>query len=48
MVKNKYYQCEICNFNYKDKKWSDKCGDWCDNYKSCNLEITKHAVKNVK
>lgn len=41
----KYYQCEVCKFKYEDKKYADKCEKWCKKYKSCNLEITKYAVK---
>lgn len=42
------YQCEICKFYYKEKKWAGKCEDWCKKYKSCNLEISKHALKRGK
>ena len=47
VIKNneKYYQCEICKFYYKEKKWAEKCEDFCKKYKSCSLEITKHSVK---
>ena len=41
----KYFQCEICGFFYKDKKLAQKCENWCEKYKSCNMEIAKHAVK---
>ncbi|MBI2101034.1 hypothetical protein HYT53_00295 [Candidatus Woesearchaeota archaeon] len=40
-----YYICEECSFAYKDKKTALKCEAWCRKYKSCNVEITKHAVK---
>ena len=45
-----YYQCEICKFYYKDEKWAQKCEEFCKKYKSCSLEITKHAInpKNEK
>lgn len=42
----KLYKCNICGFSYKEKKWMLKCMEWCKKHKSCNLEITKHAVKN--
>ena len=47
-IKNnkKYYICEECSFAYNDKKWAQKCQNWCKKYNSCNIEITKHAVKN--
>jgi len=40
-----YFQCEICRFYYDKKKWAEKCQSWCDEHQSCNIEITKHAVK---
>jgi len=40
-----YYQCEICMFYYKTREWAQKCEDYCEKYKSCSLEITKHAVQ---
>ncbi len=42
---NKYYVCEECSFAYKDKRWAQKCQNWCKKYNSCNIEITKYAVK---
>ncbi len=44
-----YYQCVECGLKYEDKKWAEKCEVWCREYKSCNLEITAHAVnKEIK
>lgn len=47
-IKNnrKYYICEACGFIYKEKEWAEKCQEWCNKYNSCNIEITKHAVKS--
>ncbi len=42
----KTYICDECGFRYKDKEWAQKCGEWCKKYKSCNMEITKHAIKD--
>lgn len=42
---NQHYVCELCKFKYKDKSWAEKCQNWCEIHKSCNLEITKHAIK---
>lgn len=42
----KFFQCKTCKLKYKEKKWAKKCHDWCKIHKSCNLEITKHAIKN--
>jgi len=41
----KYYQCEECKFFYGTKSLARKCENWCEKYKSCNLEITKNSVK---
>jgi len=38
------YVCEECGMKYKDESWAIKCENWCREHKSCNLEITKHAV----
>ena len=43
--KKKYFQCEICGFIYKEKKWAQKCENFCKKNKSCSLNITKHAIK---
>ena len=40
-----YYQCEECKLIYKERKWAEKCENWCKKNKSCNLKITKHAKK---
>ncbi len=40
-----YYQCRECGFTYREKEWAEKCEAWCLEHKSCNLEITEHAVK---
>ena len=47
VTKNKKtnYVCAECNFAYKDKKIAAKCENWCRKHHSCNIEITKHAVK---
>ncbi len=47
MVKktNIFWICEKCKLKYYGKIWAEKCEDWCKKYKSCNLEITKHAIK---
>lgn len=42
---NNSYKCPECRLLYKEKEWAQKCQAWCLKYKSCNLEITKHAIK---
>jgi len=39
------YVCEECGLAYKEKEWAEKCQRWCRQTKSCNLEITSHAVQ---
>jgi len=39
-----YYQCEECDFYYKDRSWAQKCEDFCKKNKSCSIVITKYAV----
>lgn len=39
-----YYQCEACEMYYEDKKIAQKCEDFCNKYKSCNIELISHAV----
>lgn len=42
----KMYVCNECGFKYSDEAWAKKCEEWCKEHKSCNIEITKHAIKN--
>ncbi len=37
------YQCEECDFLYKEKEWAEKCEAWCRENHSCNLEIIQHG-----
>ena len=37
-------QCEECGMQYEDREWAEKCQAWCKEHRSCNIEITKHAV----
>ncbi|MEM2707467.1 MAG: hemerythrin domain-containing protein [Candidatus Pacearchaeota archaeon] len=47
-INEKLYVCQFCGLKYKEKVWAKKCEEWCKKHKSCNLEITKHAVQEVK
>ncbi len=38
------YICEACDLAYEQKEWAQKCQQWCEQYQSCNLGITRHAV----
>lgn len=37
--------CPICGLHFESKAWAEKCEAWCIKYKSCNIEIIKHVVK---
>lgn len=41
---DKLYKCPECGLEYKEKEWAEKCQVWCRKNKSCNLEITRHAI----
>ncbi|MBI2558691.1 hypothetical protein HYW20_05185 [Candidatus Woesearchaeota archaeon] len=41
----KYFECEACNFVYKDKKIAEECEAYCKKHYACSIEITKHAIK---
>lgn len=40
----KIYRCPECGLEYLQKEWAEKCREWCLQYKSCNLEITKYSI----
>ncbi|MEM1532343.1 MAG: hypothetical protein QXL06_04765 [Nitrososphaerota archaeon] len=40
-----YYMCEECDLIYAEISIAKCCEDWCRNHKSCNLEITRNAIK---
>jgi len=42
------YECIECHLKYEDKKWAQKCEEWCKKTSSCNLDIIKHAVQSKK
>ena len=45
---NKLYQCPECGLHYENNEQTKKCEAWCKEHKSCNLEITSHAIENKK
>ena len=40
------HKCEECGLKYESKEIAEKCQAWCSEYKSCNLDIIKNAVKD--
>lgn len=45
--KRQLIQCKECGFQYADREWAGKCEAWCKEHKSCNLNITSHALENL-
>jgi hypothetical protein len=43
-----FYQCEECDLLYLAASWAEKCEVWCREHKSCNLEISSHAIPSSK
>lgn len=39
-----YHQCGECKLLYGKKKLAEECEAWCREHKTCNIEITTHAV----
>jgi hypothetical protein len=39
-----FFQCEECQFLFKEKEWAEKCEAWCKEHHTCNLEVMPHAV----
>lgn len=40
------FVCEDCRMAYPDQETAQKCEDWCKEFKSCNLDIIKHAIRD--
>ena len=43
--RKQYFMCEACQFAYAAGSLAQKCENWCNKHHSCNIEITKNAVK---
>lgn len=43
----KLYQCPKCGLHYEDKETAMQCETWCEENKSCNLEITKLSIERT-
>ncbi|MEK6871358.1 MAG: hypothetical protein AABX16_00470 [Nanoarchaeota archaeon] len=39
------FKCMKCGYLYRDKSKAIECEEWCNRSKSCNLSITKYAIK---
>ena len=39
------FKCLSCGWLYENRLMAEKCEAWCKKYKSCNMEIVKHAIK---
>jgi len=36
--------CEACYLASQKRERAERCEGWCQEYQSCNIEITGHAV----
>jgi len=45
---NVSFVCEECKLVYKERESAEKCEAWCKEHKSCNIEITKNSVGELK
>ena len=43
-IKINKHKCKECGLIYRNENTAKKCQEWCKEYKSCNLEITKYAI----
>ena len=39
------YKCEKCGWMYREKNVAEKCENYCEKHKVCNLEYQKYAIK---
>ncbi|GAC1390898.1 MAG: hypothetical protein NVSMB46_01650 [Candidatus Saccharimonadales bacterium] len=39
------FQCPECGLHYKDVQMANQCADFCKEFKSCSLEITKRSIE---
>ncbi len=40
------FQCAECGLKYGERQTAERCEAWCKAHDSCNLEITRSAVKD--
>jgi hypothetical protein len=38
------YTCDICGFGYRERERAKSCEEYCAEFQSCSIEITKDAV----
>jgi len=41
----KAYKCMKCGWLYRSPSFARQCEDYCKENASCNLELTRHAIK---
>ena len=47
MASQKLFKCGDCGLSYSEKTWAEKCEKWCKKHHTCNLVITRHAIKGL-
>jgi len=45
MTMERTYACRECGLKYKNRKWVEKCENFCKRHKQCSLEIIKHTIR---
>ena len=44
-VEGNVYLCSVCGFGYDNHITAKECKNWCKTHKTCNLKLTKKAIK---
>ena len=48
LVVKEIYVCDECDFAYKEKELAEKCEKSCRKNHTCNIEITKNSIGELK
>jgi len=42
------FKCEKCGWMYRDKSIAEKCENYCEKHRACNIEYQRFAIKPMK
>lgn len=45
MADNKVFECAACRHRYRKEADAEACRKWCEETKSCNIEIIKRSLE---
>lgn len=48
MINPTIYKCPECGLHFYDDVTMKRCSSWCNQYKSCNLDIAKLSIELQK